>query len=106
MEPVGGWKGSLDYFEAGDVVAARNAINAAYEQALAVENEQFEITALTLTTAQQAVSGARATRTRGWIDFATDAIDVFENLDPDVRLTYEERLVAAATATEDGEDTV
>ena len=30
IEPEGGWKDPLDYFEAADVVNAKNAIKAAY----------------------------------------------------------------------------
>ena len=61
--PLLGWKGALDYFEAGDVVGAKQAVNYSYGLAQEIELAQFDITALALTTAQQAVTGARATRT-------------------------------------------
>ena len=87
------WKNPLDYFEAADVVNAKHNINEAYLHAREVEEEQILKTQEALVQAQTAVTDARLARAEAWTTFASQSNTAYEDLDPDVRLTYEETYI-------------
>ena len=54
-----------------------------------MEDAQFTATEAALMASQAAVSNARIARTAAWLEFVTSADAAYDELDPDVRLTYD-----------------